>query len=149
MTNISRIPVHALQSQTLGWVATSVHALLFFLSFLPFLSSRRTAMSSRMWHLMTVMAAWDPRVKLVLTGNGCRWAWGYTMRHVTCTANFTKTTQVAATLVKRLPKLQRRLILKSSFGLVISQNLAWLHEIAKMNTRKIVTIAISQNFVLA
>ena len=36
-------------------------------------------------------------------------------------------------------KLQRRLILK----------LARLHEIAKINTRKIVTIAKSQNFVLA
>ena len=65
------------------------------------------------------------------------------MRHVTCTVSLTKTTEVAATLVWRLPKLQRRLILK--LGLVISQK----HEIAKINTRKIVTIAKSQNFVLA
>ena len=36
-----------------------------------------------------------------------------------------------------------------TFGCVKLQNLAWLREIAKINTRKIVRIPKSQNFVLA
>ena len=91
--------VHALQSQTLGWVATSVHALLFFLSFLPFLFFLPVA---RYWAQESDVNMIDHghlrcTSELVLTDNGYRW--GCTMWHVTSTVSLTKTTQVAATLV--------------------------------------------------
>ena len=150
--NIRYSGVHTLQSQTLGWVATSVHVLLFFLLFLPFLFFLPVARNEVKkvtfwcWSWPPEIREWNlflyrQRVPLRLHDAEC---------YMTdCTVNLTKTTQVAATLVYRLPKLQCRLVLKLSFGLVIAQNLAWLHEIAKINIRKIVTIAKSQNIVLA
>ena len=134
-----------LQSQTLvtnsgmGCHISTCFAILFIVSAFSFFSCC-TVMSWRKWSLMTVMATWDSRVKLALNDNGCRLHDGACYFRVKLSENY-----IAAILVQRLPNL-RQWILKLNF--VSSQNWARRNEIAKINTRKIVTIPKSQNFVL-
>ena len=99
VTNILGI---ALQSLTLGWAATSVHALLFFLSFLPvffffFFSSRCTVTGNALKKV-----TFDYDHGRLRSNETCSYRQRLPLRlhdHVTCTVNLTKTTQVAATLV--------------------------------------------------
>ena len=82
MYQVFRCTCIAITNSGMGCHVSTCFTFLFIVSAFSFLSSRCTVMGSRTFDNDP---AWDPRVKLVLTDNGCRW--DCTMRHVTWTAN--------------------------------------------------------------
>ena len=135
--------VHALQftNSWIGYHFSTSFTILFTVSAFSFLSSCCTVMSqeSDVW-----WQSWPPEIhgwNLFFLPWGCRCG----MLHSKFNKNYTSCSKFSL----EIAKITTPVDLKLSFGLVISQILARLHEIAKINTRKIVTIAKTQNFVLA